>query len=250
MKIYLAIFSVLIFFHSLSESESAGNSIPQTVDEALKELKTSWFSDEDLDWILRNPKEHVEAELHLPFGTQVRNEWKLWADNSALLESCGVSHAEDCSGIIFGKLWDSERKDADPNLVKQLDCQFQLVSLIRIRYKGYYKHKIGEILKDVKKQINDQHIDAGLQLRNDCGFNLKLKVQGDPSLNCWSRVEFSEDGRDPVSLDLFLGWISWRNGFDIRHSPPNIDLVFYKRCTWPEFPEHFSPRKSKKLMGE
>jgi hypothetical protein len=239
MKRIFSLVASLIFFQFLFGSNTS--STPRTVDEAVTELKTKWLSKEKLDWVLRNPKETVVADLHLPFGTEVRNEWGLWKKDSALLRSCGVSHPEDCSGIIFEKLWDSVRKDASANLVQQLDCQFQLASLIKVSYRGYYKLKMGQLLEDLQRQINDQIVDASFQLPNVCGSNLKLILQGNPDPSCWSRIEFSEDGRDPVNLNLFLGWVSWRNAFEIRHSPPNIDLIFTQACAWPTFPKHFLP---------
>ena len=53
---------------------------------------------------------------------------------------------EGCSVVIFNGLWESVRADADPLLVRQLDCQFQLAEAIRINYKGFYKLTTGELL--------------------------------------------------------------------------------------------------------
>jgi hypothetical protein len=44
-----------------------------------------------------------------------------------------------------------------------------------------------------------------------------------------------------VTLDAFLGWISWRNGFDTRHAPPYLELPFHDQCAWPERPDQFRP---------
>lgn len=231
---------VVLLPKMIQSAESAD--IPATVEQAVQELRQNWLSKEELDWILRNPKGQVVATLHLPFGMQVRNEWRLWGGNKELLASCGVEDAEECSGIIFMHLWESLRKDADPLLVKQLDCHFQFMEQIHINYKGFYKLRIGEILTRVQRQIDDQLPDLASRFPEGCSSRLDLQPKGDPNLSCWSRVEFSEDGRDPVSLDLLLGWLSFRNSFEVNHFPPVIQLDFYKKCSWPEQPREFKPQ--------
>src|SRR5689334_9085810 len=87
--------------------------VPQTVDEAVLILKTKWLSAKDLSWILRNPQKDVVARLYRPFGTGVRNEFGLWGNNQALRDSCGANDPEECSVVIFNRLWESVRADAD-----------------------------------------------------------------------------------------------------------------------------------------
>lgn len=212
---------------------------PKSVEQAVEVLRSDWLSDDDQAWILRNPRDAVMAHLHLPFGTAVRNDFGLWAGNSELMASCGVDHPDHCSGVIFRRLWDSVREDADPSLVHDLDCQFQLLEIIQIVYVGFYKLRIGEILEQVQDQIDEQleAIDPGTVA--GCELELALHPKGEPDLGCWARVEFSQDGRDPVSLGAFLGSISWRNGFGILHYPPRIDLPFHEQCAWPEPPTWF-----------
>lgn len=214
---------------------------PRTVERAVEVLRAEWLSESDQDWILRNPKGYVCAALHLPFGTGVRNEFGLWGRHPELLSSCGVAHPDNCSGIIFERLWEAVRRDADPDLVRQLDCQFQLIELVQVTYEGFYKLRIGEILEQVQRQINQQLAAIEPQSIPGCETVLALRPKGEPNLECWSRVEFSEDGGDPVTLGRFLGWISWRNGFSTRHSPPFIELPFHEVCSWPEAPAHFQP---------
>ena len=127
---------------------------PKTVDQAVQVLKTKWLKPKDLDWILRNPKEQVVSTLYRPFGTRVRNEFGLWGDNQALHESCGDKNAEGCSAAIFDRLWESVRADADPSLVRQLDCQFQIAQAIDIIEAGFYKLTTGELVKAMQSQIN------------------------------------------------------------------------------------------------
>lgn len=225
----------------IPEPPASDTSIPRTVDEAVKVLKTEWLSEEHLGWILRNPKDHVVISLHLPFGTGVRNTFKLWGGNPELLASCGTHHAEECSSIIFERLWESVREDADPELVRKLDCQFRLIEGIQIEYKGFYALRIGEVLKRVQEQIDRQLATLASELGPTCETSLRLQAAGKAKLNCWVRAEFSEDRRDPVSLERFFGWFSWRNGFRVFHSPPQIELVFHEKCAWPEQPVHFLP---------
>ena len=101
---------------------------PKTVNEAVQILKTKWLQPSDRDWILRNTKEEVWGRLYMGFGTGVRNEFGLRGDNQPLHDSCGTKDPEGCSSVILNRLWESVRGDADPALVHQLDCQFQLYS--------------------------------------------------------------------------------------------------------------------------
>ena len=243
--VFLAIVLALVGFTGcatkLGKHQRLSPDAPRTVEQAVEALRTKWLSKSEQDWILRNPKDYVTATLHLPLGTAVRNEFGLWDQNPELLSSCGTSDPEHCSGIIFERLWQAVRAEADPELVHRLDCQFQLMELIKVRYKGFYKLRIGEILENMQQQINKQltFIEPGAIL--GCDRILILRPTREVNLKCWSRIEFSEDNRDPVTLKLFLGWISWRNGFEIHHSPPYIELPFHEECSWPEAPAHFQP---------
>jgi hypothetical protein len=130
--------------------------VPRTVDEAVSVLKTSWLSAKDLDWLLRNPQKQAVAILYRPFGMGVRNQFGLWGDNQQLRDSCGENNPEGCSVVIFNRLWESVRSDADASLVRQLDCQFQLAEAIRVNYKGFHNLTIGALQKKLQSQIDDQ----------------------------------------------------------------------------------------------
>ena len=65
--------------------------MPTTVEEAVQIIKNNWISQEDRDWILRNPEDAM-VSLHMSFGMAVRNEFGLWQNNSALRASCGKKH--------------------------------------------------------------------------------------------------------------------------------------------------------------
>jgi len=54
---------------------------PKTVDEAVQVLKIKWLKPNDIEWILRNPRDEVVGNLYRPFGTGVRNQFGLWGEN-------------------------------------------------------------------------------------------------------------------------------------------------------------------------
>lgn len=220
-------------------SFASPDEIPTSVDRAVELLKTKWLKADDLDRLLHMPKGAATSELHLPFGTAVRNSWNLWKGNSELLASCGVPHPEDCSGIIFERLWDNLRANMDPELVSSLDCQFQLSTLILIKVDGFYKMQIGDVLKSIQRQIDDQVSTNTLNLSKGCNPKLILKPMGSPKLTCWTRAEFSKKGTESFSLERLIEWISWRNGFSYRYNPPYLELPFHKPCAWPNLPKHF-----------
>ncbi len=187
------------------------------------------------------PKGSATARLHLPFGTAVRNAFHLWSDNESLRRSCGTQDPEECSGIIFDNLWESIRSGADSQLVRRLDCQFTMVERLRVRYRGLSVLRMGAILDSLNKQIANQLSVIKETLPTGCSGDLSLRIVGNPNLECWARVEFSEDGRDPVSLASFLGWFDWRNAFAAVHVPPFIELRFRELCAWPQRPTLFHP---------
>ena len=230
------------FFNQLLAATSS--SVPHTVDEAVQVLRTR-LSGSDLDWILRTPRDEAITRLHLPFGTHVRNEFRLWGGNPELLQSCGVADPEECSGIIFERLWEAVREDADPSLVRRLDCQFALAASIQVRYADFYRLRVGEVFERLQEQIDKQLPTLRSHMAAACDTSLSLRPVGEPKLRCWSRAEFSEDGADPVSLERFLGWYGWRNGFSAVHAPPFIEARFYEKCAWPSRPDHFRPERKR-----
>jgi hypothetical protein len=101
------------------------------------------------------------------------------------------------------------------------------------------------MLERMQEQIDRQMALAKSVLSADCEAALRLQPTGNPNLKCYVRAEFSEDGRKPT-LGLFLGWISFRNGFAFFHSPPEIKLSFHEKCAWPERPQQFRPKSVRK----
>jgi hypothetical protein len=128
-----AVLTILLFVSSAIADK------PKTVDEAVQVLKTKWLQPKDREWILRNSKDEVRNRLSMGFGTGVRNQFGLWGDNQALRDSCGTQNPEGCSVVILDRLWESVREDADPALVRQLECQFQLAQAIHVSLKGFHE---------------------------------------------------------------------------------------------------------------
>jgi hypothetical protein len=139
-------------------------------------------------------------------------------------------HADDCSGVILDALWQSVRQQAAPAATRALDEQFQRVEAIKIDYAGLNFIRISDAIARIQAQIDQQAAPAS-------GSPLRLTVSGDPDLNCYTRADFVGD---PAPLDLLLNWLSWRNGFTVRHDPPNVELVFHEKCCWGTPPTHFA----------
>src|SRR5438477_10436667 len=108
---------------------------------------------------------------------QVRNEFRLWQGNAALLRSCGVSEPEECSGIIFDRLWETLRTFADSGLVRALDCQFKLSEGVQIRYAGFYRLRLAEILDSVQAQIDRQLPRLRSTLPASCSVAVGLQLR-------------------------------------------------------------------------
>jgi hypothetical protein len=210
--------------------------VPRTVDEAVSILKTKWLSAKELDWLLRNPKEQAVATLYRPFGTGVRNQFGLWGENQQLRDSCGVNDPEGCSVVTFNRLWESVRSDADPSLVRQLDCQFQMAEAIHINYKGFHNLTTGELLKVLQSQIDDQMAKIGATGTATCQSSLRLEVEGNPDKHCFVDTSFARHRKDQpndTTLEMILGWLGIRNFFMARHEPPKIVLNFTRQCQFP-----------------
>jgi len=209
---------------------------PKSVDEAVQRLRNR-LSPEDLEWIRRNPKDVVTSQLHLPYGTGVRNDFGLWGKNKPLLASCRTSHAEECSSIIFSAMWDKVRAETDPLLAENLDCHFSALTRTKIDTTGWYRMRLGEMLTDLQRQIDQQ---ADTSNHSSCGA-LKIDVLGSPDLQCFVRVEYEDTG----TLEHLFQWVSFRNAFSVTHDPPYANLTFTQECPWPEQPKHFAPQNRK-----
>jgi len=226
----------------LRSSPKKEKDVPKTVKEAARTLKREWLSAADRDLFLHTPRDQAVAMLYLDIGTAVRNDFKLWGGNPRLIASCGGVDPEACSSIIFGKLWESIRADADKKLIRKLDCQFELAKRININYQGLGALTMKTMLDSIQEQIDAQMDHMVKSGSRPCQNSLRLQVRGDPDLKCFVRAEFSHDHdkEPPISLETLWGWISWRNGFDVLYTPPAITLRFNQKCSWPEHP-YFPP---------
>lgn len=229
--------AIILSLYVLTSTQLSAASKPKTVAEAVRILEAKWVSDSDRDWILRNPQDQVGASLHFTLGLAIRNEFGLWGGNSALMKSCGVNHPDDCSAIIIEQLWRHIRSEADPQIVQKLDSQFELLERVNINIGGLNLITLGELVQILQKQI-DQQVPAVSTPQGEESA-LGVKLVGDPNLKCFTRAEFAKDVNGSISLGLLLGWISWRNGFTIRHNPPEIEFVFHEKCSWEKPPIHF-----------
>ena len=232
---------IIVFCAAVSMAEK-----PKTVDEAVQILKTKWLKPKDIDWILRNPEDHVVWTLYRPFGTGVRNEFGLWGDNAALHESCGDKDPEGCSVIIFKRLWESVRADADHSLVQQLDCQFQLAQTIHINEAGFYKLTTGELVKAMQSQIHDQLSKLAVTESIPCQTSLTLEMAGKPDIHCF--VDAPHDKRvadqlKDITLDKALSGLGLLNLFRTVHEPPRITLDFARKCQFPTPPYLYGSSK-------
>src|SRR5258707_9304782 len=174
-----ALFTILLFASSVAADK------PKTVDEAVQVLKTKWLQPKDRDWVLRNTKEDVWATLYMGFGTGVRNQFGLWGDNQPLHDSCGTKDPEGCSSVILNRLWESVRGDADPALVHQLDCQFQLAQAIHVSLKGFHQLTTREMIRRLQSQIDSQLVALAASGVPSCQSSLKLDVAGRPDMGCF-----------------------------------------------------------------
>jgi hypothetical protein len=210
--------------------------VPETVDQAVLILKTKWLSQKDLDWILRNPQDVVLHRLYRPFGTGVRNQFGLWGNNQALRDSCGNNNPEACSVVIFNRLWESVRADADPALISQLDSQFQLAQTITINEKGFHRMTIRELIKSIQSQIDEQLRSAAATGKPLSRSSLTLETAGEPDLNCFVASPLGKGDfktSKEVPLGAALEGLGFLNFFAPSHVPPKMVLTFSRKCQVP-----------------
>jgi len=230
-----SVFTILLFTSSVAADK------PKTVDEAVQVLKTKWLQPKDRDWILRNTKDEVWARLYMGFGTGVRNQFGLWGDNQPLHDSCGTKDPEGCSSVILNRLWESVRGDADPTVVRQLDCQFQLVHSIHVSLKGFHGFTTREMLRRLQSQIDSQLPALAASGVPSCQSSLTLDVAGKPDMDCFVVAPHRKEERkswDDLTLDRALAVLEIRNFFRTAHYPPKITLDFLRTCQFAKpFPD-------------
>jgi hypothetical protein len=226
-----AVFTIVLF------ASSAVADKPKTVDEAVQVLKTKWLQPKDREWILRNTKDEVQSRLYMGFGTGVRNQFGLWGDNQPLHDSCGTKDPEGCSVVILDRLWESVRGDADPELVHQLDCQFQLAEVIHVSLKGFHQLTTRAMIQRLQSQIDSQLSTLAASGVPGCQSSLTLDVAGEPDMGCFVVAPHHNEERkywDELTLDQALAVLGTRNLFKTVHYPPKIMLDFLRKCQFPK----------------
>ena len=226
-----AIFTIVLFARSTVADK------PKTVDEAVQVLKTKWLQPKDRDWILRNTKHEVWGRLYMGFGTGMRNEFGLWGDNQPLHDSCGTKDPEGCSSVILNRLWESVRGDADPALVHQLDCQFQLAQAIHVSLKGFHQLTTREMIRRLQSQIDSQLPALAVSGVPTCQkSSLTLDVAGKPDMGCVVAPHGNKERKywDDITLEQALAVLGTQNLFRTVHYPPKITLDFFRKCQFPE----------------
>jgi hypothetical protein len=228
MKATVAIVFAVVLLTSTAVADK-----PKTVDEAVQVLKTKWLQPKDLDWILRNTRGEVTNSLYMGFGTGVRNQFGLWGDNQPLHDSCGTRDSEGCSVVILNRLWESVHGDADPALVHQLDCQFQLADAIHVSLKGFHQLTTREMIRRLQSQIDAQLSTLAASSVPNCQSSLTLDVAGKPDMGCFVVAPHHKEERkywDDLTLDQALAVLGTRNLFKTVHYPPKITLDFLRKC--------------------
>lgn len=232
MKASIAAVFTIVLFATSSVAEK-----PKTVDEAVQVLKTKWLQPKDREWILRNTKDEVRSRLYRGFGTAVRNEFGLWGDNQPLHDSCGTKDPEGCSVVILNQLWESVRGDADPVLLHQLDCQFQLAQAIHVSLKGFHQLTTREMLRRLQSQVDSQLPTLAASGVPSCQKSLTMDVAGNPDMGCFVVAPHRKEERkywDDVSLAQALAVLGNQNLFRTIHYPPKITLDFLRKCQFPK----------------
>ena len=95
--------------------------IPKDLDEALTVLRDMNDPKELTEWAAQSEDE-ATSDLHFSVGMALRNEWRLWHDDSVLakwFKSKGIHHADDMSGILLTSFY-RRTNGKDIELEKQI----------------------------------------------------------------------------------------------------------------------------------
>jgi hypothetical protein len=219
LPVVISLLGVWLFF-------SGPKHQPATVSQAVNRLLgENGLSEEDRDWILRNPKDEVCVSLHFSLGLGIRNKFGLWGDNWRLMLSCRRMHPDDCSSVILEALCDTIRRKADPALVRRLDKQFRRAQSINIDYSGFKNITLGELIAKIQQQIEQQEsVLTGVPSER-----VRLKVVGEWRVLHPVALDLSapsEIATGLMSLERFLAKLTFGTGLQVRYDPPNIEIVF------------------------
>jgi hypothetical protein len=78
--------------------------IPKTLDEAIEIIINDNQNNPKFEELIKLSEQKALAELHFTTGRNIRNDWKLWNEESDLhkyFKNLGIFHADDMSGIIL-----------------------------------------------------------------------------------------------------------------------------------------------------
>jgi hypothetical protein len=101
---------------------SCNGNLPKTVKQALAKLLSD-LSLQDKVKIAKMSEDNL-LDLHFSVGTYIRNEFKLWSENIALVESCRAATGKDdlepdeISHVILKELWRELRMNTLLRIVK------------------------------------------------------------------------------------------------------------------------------------
>lgn len=88
--------------------------LPQTVDEAVDRLCSGMSLNDEIGLVSTDEDDLVR--FHFSLGHHIRNEFGLWSENEALLESCRILagddnlHVDDAAMVIIKALWKKEKQ--------------------------------------------------------------------------------------------------------------------------------------------
>jgi len=130
------------------------------------------------------------------------------------------------------------RANADPSLVGQLDCQFQVTQSIHIDETKFYKLTTGELVKAIQFQNNDQLSKLAATGTTLCQTSLTLEVAGNPDAHYFVAAPHGKQVADvkDITLDKVLNGLGFSNLFRTVHEPPKITLDFARKCQFPTPP--------------
>ena len=78
--------------------------LPTTVDGAVRYLRGR-LSCSTIAQLRLTPREEL-GHFHFSLGMWIRNNLRLWHENTALVKATGESHPDDASMVIITALWD------------------------------------------------------------------------------------------------------------------------------------------------
>jgi hypothetical protein len=85
---------------------------PKTLDEAANWILAN-MSAEDLGRVRRTKRADLDT-YHHGWGRAIRNAFGLWNGNTALLESSGCVHPDECSMRIIERVWEQLQVGSEP----------------------------------------------------------------------------------------------------------------------------------------